>query len=340
MAWEIKTYLVISPTPVVVEDPAFAESTVYNPGDTFERRENNASVVKLLEEEKIVETVGEGDFAGFIQVPGPQGPTGPAGPVGTAPLSGVLAVGNVTGSNDIIITGGQAVTGGRIALGSSTTATLDGDLSAGSGSNDLSWTASTGALSATNGTSTLAWTPATETLAVTGSVNGAASISVENTSPGTDAYSEVAVSTGISGALLRMRAYGTNHSTVADTAVIESDAPATTLRIGTVNSAPIQIRTVDTHRWSFTTSGAFTAATDNAYDIGIAAMNRPRTLFLATGAHIGQTGGSTDVGDFRASDGVNELVWDASAGNLTIPNLIADTINPAEHTVLMQQVFS
>lgn len=337
MAWEIKTYLVISPTPVVVEDPAFASSTVYNAGDTFDRRENNASVVGLLEEQSIIELSIVNPTEGFIQVPGPTGPAGATGPIGTAPLASVLAVGNSTGANDIIITGGQKIMGGRISLGSSTTAALDGDFSAGAGSNDLSWVAATGDINATNGTSSLGWDPAASTVTVSASIDAEAGFSSSNPHPGTSASAGVGF--GTAGATVSLKAYGTNHASSANLAALEANTPSTALKVATINSAPVEIWTVNTRRWSVTSAGLLLAGSDNAYDIGIAGMNRPRTIFVATGVHIGQTGGATAAGDLRAGDGVNELQWDASAGNLTVPNLIADTVNPSEHTVLMQQIF-
>jgi|3_EtaG_2_1085321.scaffolds.fasta_scaffold19710_4 hypothetical protein len=65
MAWIIKTYFVISSTPVVVEDTLYASTTVYQPGAVFEARENNPSITQLLADELIAESVGADPTEGF-----------------------------------------------------------------------------------------------------------------------------------------------------------------------------------------------------------------------------------------------------------------------------------
>ena len=84
MAWQVKTFFVISPTPVVVEDPLYSNTTSYPSGATFQANENNASVRSLLDEERIVEVSGVDAPQGFVLVPGQQGPVGPVGPAGPA----------------------------------------------------------------------------------------------------------------------------------------------------------------------------------------------------------------------------------------------------------------
>lgn len=112
MASVIKLYLVVSSLPVVVEDAGIAVS--YQPGAIFEARNTNASVVRLLADEKIVETTGvPGQGSTVIQGQqgpiGPTGPTGPAGPPGGLPAA--LAIDNTTSGLDIEITDGDAIVG-------------------------------------------------------------------------------------------------------------------------------------------------------------------------------------------------------------------------------------
>jgi len=84
MAWQVKTFFVIAPTPVVVEDPLFSTTTSYPPGSTFQANENNASIRALLDESRIIEVTGADATQGFVLVPGQQGPTGLTGPTGPA----------------------------------------------------------------------------------------------------------------------------------------------------------------------------------------------------------------------------------------------------------------
>ena len=320
MAWIIRTYFVVSSTPVVVEDPLYASTTVYQPGASFDSRENNPSVVRLLEDELIAE-VGPGDpLEGFLVIEGEAGPAGPAGPAGIASLAIVLGVGNSTGPTDIIVTGGQKIMGGRANFGSSTTALLDGDLSAGNATNDFSWNATT------------------SLVLVSGNIDALVGFEAQNSNAGTAAAAAVSVGT-TAGGVIGLTAYGVNHATLPGVAALEASAPSTSLRIATTNAVDTEFWTNGLHRWSINSGGGLITVADNTHDIGIAAMNRPRTLFLSRSLDIGTTTGSTALGDIKASDGSNELSWDAAAGSLTVPGLVADTINPGEHLILAQQIF-
>lgn len=302
MAWIIKTYFVISSTPVVVEDTLYASTTVYQPGAVFEARENNPSITQLLADELIAESVGTDPTEGFSIV---VGPTGPIGPGSLNALDDVLLLGNTTGPTDIIITSGQKVTGGRLTLGASTAATLDGDLSAGNGVNDLAWNA------------------ATSILSTSGTIDGLAGLSTANTNAGTDAQAELSASSA-AGASVRMVAYGSGYTTQAgfgNTAGLEASVVATSLRLRTLGAASIELWTSGTHRWSVDATGGLVTTADDLHDIGSVGAARPRTLFLSRSLDLGTTGGATALGDVKASDGVNELFWDASEGLLTIPNL-------------------
>ena len=328
----LKTYLVISTTPVVVEDPVFANSTSYNPGAVFEALDNNPSVQRLLQDEKITEVTGVPNQSGFVVVTGQPGPPGPTGPGAFNDLETTLGIGNFTGAEDIVLSTGTKIMGGRACFGDSTAASADGDLSAGSGANELSWNASTANLSATDGTRSLSWIGATGQLAITGlsadvdaidvsgSVDGIIDINVTNSSTGTAARSRLLLTgDGGSGAL---EVRGSGHSGDPDTMILSSFSDLSGgLVISTNGAFPITFRTNTAARWQINSSGFLTASTDNAYDIGIAAMNRPRTLFLGTSLDVGQTSGSTTTGDIKAGDGVNEFSWDASEGLLTVPNL-------------------
>ena len=299
MAWIVKSYVVISQTPVVVEDPVFASSTVYQPGAVFDAKENNASVVRLLEDEFIVVSDGSNSLEGFLLVGGEQGPAGPPGPVGSPSLAIVLGIGNATGSSDIIVTGGQKIMGGRACFGSSTTALLDGDLSASNATNDFSWNATT------------------SLVLVSGNIDALVGFEAQNSNAGTAAAAAVSVGT-TAGGVIGLTAYGVNHATLPGVAALEASAPSTSLRIATTNAVDTEFWTNGLHRWSINSGGGLITVADNTHDIGIAGMNRPRTLFLSRSLDIGTTTGSTALGDIKASDGTNELFWDASAGTTTV----------------------
>ena len=319
MAWIIKTYTVVSPTPVVVEDPVYANTTVYQPGAVFEARENNATIVQLLADQAIVEVVLDISTDGYIIVGGDTGPVGPTGPGAFNDLAITLGIGNVTGGNDILLTGGDKLMGGRVCLGASTTAAADGDFSAGDATRDLSWDASTGALAAGDGTNDLAWSTAAATLVVSGTIDGTTGLSASNASAGTAAVAQLAAASDTGD--LGVFAYSSAHATKAGVVELLSGAATTSMRLAATSAVPLELWTSGTHRWSVNAGGSLITVADDTHDIGIAAMNRPRTLFLSRSLDVGTTTGSTVLGDIKASDGTNELFWDASDGLLTVPNL-------------------
>lgn len=100
----IRNYLVISPLSVVVEDAGIALS--YSPGQIFAAPDHLPSIVSLLADEKIVESLGA-STNGFNVVIGPPGPTGPQGLGGT--LASTLLQGNTTGGSDIILSDGDDI---------------------------------------------------------------------------------------------------------------------------------------------------------------------------------------------------------------------------------------
>jgi hypothetical protein len=312
VAWIIRTYIVVSQTPVVVEDPLYASSTVYQPGASFDARENNPSVVRLLEDEMIVEAASGEPLEGYLLIEGAAGAAGPTGPAGIGNLATVMGVGNFTGPSDLFITGGQKIMGGRACFGSSTSAVADGDLSAGAGANDLFWDASAGTLLVTSGSTT--------PLTVTGAVAGAIVSRVNNTSsdPAAEAHLQVLGDVGLASVFVRSSAGPTPNEIVYDGA----GGPVV---IGSSTTHPLSFRIGGTTRWSLNTSGHLTTFADDLYDIGIAGTNRPRTLFLSRSLDLGTTSGSTAFGDIKASDGANELFWDASEGLMTTPGLRVGT---------------
>lgn len=81
MPASLKSYIVVSSLPIVVEDEG-GKSTSYNPGDVFQALDNNVSVVRLLAVQHIVPFVGQSVAGEFVVQEGPQGPTGPPGPAG------------------------------------------------------------------------------------------------------------------------------------------------------------------------------------------------------------------------------------------------------------------
>lgn len=151
MAATLKTYIVVSPFSVVVEDGG--KTTSYAPGDRFQEFDNNVSVQRLLAAGSIVESSGVPQTGTTVVVPGPQGPTGPTGPPGSAAesLALTLIAGNTTGATDIVIVTGQQVQGGRANFGGASAATVDGDLAAGDGVREMVYIPASNALRFTGG---------------------------------------------------------------------------------------------------------------------------------------------------------------------------------------------
>ena len=112
MPASIKTYLVVSSLPVVVEDGGISIS--YPPGSVFEALSSNHSVVSLLRNEQIVETAGP-PSTGTTVIQGPVGPAGPTGPTGppaaAGGLPGTLVVDPTTGGSDIEVTDDDNIVG-------------------------------------------------------------------------------------------------------------------------------------------------------------------------------------------------------------------------------------
>lgn len=112
MASVTKTYFVVSPLPVVVDDAGSAVS--YQPGAVFTALNTNPSIVRLLADEKIVETTGTTE-QGFAVIQGQQGPVGPVGPTGPAGppggLPAALAIDNTTSGLDLEVTDADAIVG-------------------------------------------------------------------------------------------------------------------------------------------------------------------------------------------------------------------------------------
>ena len=106
MASVTKTYLVVSPLPVVIESGGAAIS--YQPGAVFTSKNTNPSVVRLLGLMQIIESDPNGQTQGYAVIQGevgPQGPQGDVGPIGPAGgLPSALAIDNTTGGLDIEIT--------------------------------------------------------------------------------------------------------------------------------------------------------------------------------------------------------------------------------------------
>ncbi|MGD9725627.1 MAG: hypothetical protein AB7V39_04430 [Nitrospiraceae bacterium] len=313
----IRTYFVVSATPVVIENPIYGTTTNYSPGAVFNELDSNVSVVRLLAAQKIVEVPGSSPVDGYITVRGDTGPTGPIGPTGplapTLGLSTTLGIGNDTGANDIVITTGQQIGGGRAAFGGSTSAVIDGDVSAG------------------NGTQDFYWNTASERIQVTGTINDRAGLRVTNTSNGALAASEVQLLNEL-GNSARLTMTSSNFAPAvgaidANWVTLSSSASAAGLRLAADGAQSVEIWTNGSVHWRVASDGTLLPATDNSKDIGITGTNRVRnvfvgtTVFVGTSVEIGSVLGATATGDIRAGDGVNELYWNAAAGRLTIPNL-------------------
>jgi hypothetical protein len=406
MAWIVKTYVVISQTPIVVEDLALGTTTSYEAGEFFTASENNPSVVRLLAAQHIVESfgpspsgfvidnttginslqavLGVGNITGgnpiimsngdnligatdggwSIGQPGARRPaniyvgtqivvgntitidtnsivgsgalalssTGATSDLtltgrGTAialneateltldttnqtivgsineldaaiaaisiDLPAVLVAGNTTGPTSIVITSGQQIGGGRANFGSATSAAADGDLSAGDGTNEMSWDASA------------------KLLRVGDALYGAATpLSV--TATGAGGFDHYRISANTAGGTFRgLKARGTPGSPTVylngDTALSVSGFgyhPSAggdgMMQLGAIRviadgvpgatSAPgkLQFGTTptgaqfSTSRWEMLSAGHFVAVADNAYDIGASGTTRPRTGYFGT----------------------------------------------------------
>jgi len=105
----LTTYLVISPLPVVVEEVDGFESTSYAPGSTFTELSNNPSIVRLLGNGQIIETVGQ-PTTGFTIVTGPEGPPGPGAESGWLDTGSLVRL--VTAADQV--SAGQASPSGTV----------------------------------------------------------------------------------------------------------------------------------------------------------------------------------------------------------------------------------
>ena len=85
----LTTYLVISSLPVVVEDEV-GQSISYAPGAIFNALSNNPSIVGLLEDEKIIESLNTTPFQGTTVIEGPPGPTGSSAATGWEDLGDLV----------------------------------------------------------------------------------------------------------------------------------------------------------------------------------------------------------------------------------------------------------
>lgn len=86
------------------------------------------------------------------------------------------------------------------------------------------------------------------------------------------------------------------------------------------DNGPIYLATNNTLRWTISSSGNFLAQTDNNYDIGAAAANRPRTIYASGGvSHASPIIKTTDY-----SQGANDysLIFNG-AGSITLTLLAA-----------------
>jgi hypothetical protein len=80
---------------------------------------------------------------------------------------------------------------------------------------------------------------------------------------------------------------------------------ARNLVIGSAAAAALILMTSNTNRWQVGVTGAFTAATDNTYDIGTAATSRPRNVFAAGAvATGGKAGAAVDADVTTPTDGM------------------------------------
>ena len=84
--------------------------------------------------------------------------------------------------------------------------------------------------------------------------------------------------------------------------------------IKSINAAALTFGTSNTDRWQISTAGNFVAATDNTYDIGASGANRPRNVYIAGTADVGNgnLSLSSDVRLSRRSSGV--LLLDNNGG--------------------------
>ena len=101
MAAQSRTYFVISPLPVVVEDAG--STTSYAPGAVFTARNTNPSVVRLLELGQIIEADETANTNGVTLVQGPQGEQGPPGPAGPSGAGETNTASSAGGTQSLVL---------------------------------------------------------------------------------------------------------------------------------------------------------------------------------------------------------------------------------------------
>lgn len=290
---QIRSYRVVSQVPVVVEDVGIAIS--YAPGQVFRASDTNPSIVRLLEDQKIALASTADPTTGYTIVVGPTGPTGPEGPTGAGAsqtLAETLALGNTTGTNNIVISTGRSLVG-QTALSLAAT-----------GANAVSFTShgSTIALN-TSGDPTLD-TTAQDIIGaineVLGAVTAADTLSEVLANGNTTGGNDIVVSTG------------------------DEIVGAAELHLSATGANAISFSTSGAPRWSIDANGHFIAGVDDAYDIGATGATRPRRVYVGTEVAIGNTMtidvdsvATTDVLSISSGDGWNLNLNSGYGLNLT-----------------------
>lgn len=347
MASIVRTYLVVAPLSVVVEDAGASVS--YAPGQTFEALDTNPSVLRLLEALKIILVNSAAPpSTGFTVVTGPTGPTGPSG-LGSEGLADVLAISNTSGGTGIVMTDGTNIVMGTgagpsnvlwngtgnigsptlsqrpdnvyaetsVVVGSTvtiTTGAVTGSTTLGlaaTGANDLSFTARA---------STIPFNEIGNT-AFTGTVAGFSVVRAINVAATPESLATTLVAGNTTGA----------NNIVVTTGQKVSGAAELTLEATGANI--VTIRTNGADRWRVNSSGHLLPATDNLLDVGVTGTNRTRTIYAGTSTVVGDgvtfvttapgsVTGSAALG--LAATGANDLSFTARAA--TIPfNEIGNT---------------
>lgn len=235
---------------------------------------------------------------------------------GSNELSEILANGNTTGANDIVITGGQQINGGRANFGTTTDAAADGDFAAGlTGGNRIFFDQSTGILNMTGAAGT-GFASYQVDVDVNNQLNA---MILKNSSALSNAEVSVRLRNDADLGLAFLASNAANWAAnfqghliraLDDTIplTIQHEGVNGAIAIVTQSAGAISLSTNNTTRWTIDTSGHLTTGTDNTYDIGVSGATRPRTGYFGRSLFVGTPAAEpTDEGSFAAGgnfDGV------------------------------------
>jgi hypothetical protein len=231
---------------------------------------------------------------------------------GVGTLAQTLIAGNTTGMNNIVFSdGGRDLLWGTdgsgnigsgptsldnrpgsvwvkdlIQVGDNTvTITGDGNITAGAGTNELSFDASTGIFIVTTGVGNrIQWSPSVGTFVVEEDDNSATFLACQNLNAGAAATAQVQCNADGGSMFMAARSIAGGDNGVIGTA--SNLSGGLDIRVDAAASIRLQTDVAGSGgvRWEITSDGHFIGGSDNSYDIGASGATRPRTGYFGTSA--------------------------------------------------------